>query len=47
VIVVGDATAGPGRPATDAALVNFALLATAVMTTDTVVEQLGAAAGRS
>jgi nicotinamidase-related amidase len=47
VIVVGDATAGPGRPATDAAQVNFALLATAVMTTDTVVEQLGAVAATS
>ncbi len=42
VIVVGDATAGPGRAATDAAQVNFGLIASAVMTTDEVIEQLGA-----
>jgi nicotinamidase-related amidase len=47
VIVVGDATAGPVRPATDAAHVNFALLATAVMTTDSIVDQLGVAAAKS
>jgi nicotinamidase-related amidase len=44
VLVVGDATAGPGRAATDAAQVNFGLIASAVMSTDEVVEQLGAKA---
>jgi biuret amidohydrolase len=42
VLVVGDATAGPGRAATDAAQVNFGLIASAVLTTDEVVAQLGA-----
>ncbi|HEX4364983.1 MAG TPA: isochorismatase family cysteine hydrolase [Solirubrobacteraceae bacterium] len=41
VIVVGDATAGPGRAATDAAQVNFGLIASAVMTTDEVIAELG------
>jgi nicotinamidase-related amidase len=40
VIVVGDATAGPGRAATDAAQVNFGLLASEVTTTDAVLERL-------
>ncbi len=43
VHVVGDATAGPGRAATDAAQVNFGLIATSVRTTDEVVAALGAA----
>jgi biuret amidohydrolase len=44
VHVVGDATAGPGREATDAAQVSFGLLATSVLTTDEVVEHLAAVA---
>ena len=44
VHVVSDGTAGPGRAATDAAQVNFGLLATSVLTTDEVVEQLSVAA---
>jgi nicotinamidase-related amidase len=44
VIVVNDATAGPGRSATEAAQVNFALLATEVITTNVLVEQLSVAA---
>jgi biuret amidohydrolase len=42
VHVVADATSGPGRAATDAAHVNFGLLATSVVTTDEVLEQLAA-----
>ena len=44
VHVVSDGTAGPGRAATDAAQVNFGLLATSVLTTDAVLEQLAVAA---
>jgi biuret amidohydrolase len=44
VHVVSDGTAGPGRAATDAAQVNFGLLATSVLTTDAVLEQLSVAA---
>ncbi|WP_028066690.1 cysteine hydrolase family protein [Solirubrobacter soli] len=46
VHVVGDATAGPGRAATDAALTSFALIASSVLTTDEVVEQLAVATAR-
>jgi nicotinamidase-related amidase len=42
--VVGDATAGPGRAATEAALHSLGLVASSVVTTDEVVEQLATAA---
>jgi nicotinamidase-related amidase len=47
VHVGGDATAGPGRAATEAALVSFALIAASVPSTDEVVEQLALATARA
>ena len=47
VHVVGDATAGPGRQATDAALHSLGLVASSVVSTDEVVEQLAMAGAPS
>jgi nicotinamidase-related amidase len=43
VIVIKDATAGPGPEATQAAYVNYSLIATEVTTTDDIVDRLKAA----
>ena len=40
VIVVKDATAGPGREATEAAYLNYGLIANEVVTTEEIVSRM-------